>query len=123
MLMNVEVQKCRLQFAKSVNDKKDSFFFCWTKISISKFSNEGSVLFCKRVPKQTNVVKHSVRKSFLLSNPMFAKKGCFHFVVGLRTFENLIIIAMTLKNKHNLNKGIISKWFYFIHSKKQKKIV
>ena len=98
MLMNVEVQKCRLQFAKSVNDKKDSFFSAEQKFQLWKVFQWGFCPFCKRVPKQTNVVKHSVRKSFLLSNPMFAKKGCFHFVVGLRTFENLIIIAMTLKN-------------------------
>ena len=34
--MNVEVKKCRLQIAKSVNDKKDSFFSAEQKFQLWK---------------------------------------------------------------------------------------
>ena len=124
MLMNVEVQKCRLQIAKSVNDKKDSFFLLNKNFNYGKFSNEGSVLFARESQSKQMWLNIQLEKVFFYQTQCLPKKGCFHFVVRLRTCENLIIIAMTLKNHSTiLEHGILFSNGFISYIVRNKKIV
>ena len=77
MLMNVEVQKCRLQFAKSVNDKKDSFFSAEQKFQFQSFPMRALSFFARESQSKQMWLNIQLEKVFFYQTQCLPKKDVF----------------------------------------------